>query len=72
MKIKKLGRVWLNGKAHFKSFAEFREIRKGKDAGKVEILIQATPARKLIVPKSAIKYFPIYEEEKDERDMVFP
>lgn len=38
LKISKPGRVWIPGdKGKFKPFTEFREIRKGKNKGKIEI-----------------------------------
>jgi len=56
------GRVWIpGGKGRWKPFTEFREIRKGKNRGKVEIIIRPSKPKKIVVEKSAIKLFPTYE-----------
>lgn len=61
----KPGRVWIENKGGgYKPFIEFREIRRGKDKGKFEIILQPSRPRKIIVPISAIKYFPTQEESK--------
>lgn len=66
MKINRPGRVWIPGdKGRFKPFSEFREIRKGKDKGKIEVIIQPSSPKKVVVEKSAIKYFPTYEGDDD-------
>ena len=57
----KPGRVWVPGKEQFKPFLDFREIRKGKNKGKIEIIIQPSQPKKIVVEKSAIKVFPTYE-----------
>lgn len=62
LKISKPGRVWIPGdKGKFKPFTEFREIRKGKNKGKIEITIQPSRPKKIVVDPSAIKFFPTFE-----------
>ena len=65
MKINKPGRVWIPGnKGRWKPFLEFREIRKGANRGKLEVVIEPARPKKIIVEKSAVKAFPTYEEAK--------
>ena len=63
MKIKP-GRVWIEGKGSgFKPFLKFREIRRGKNKGMIEVELQPMRPRKVLFEKSAIKAFPVWEEE---------
>ena len=55
----KPGRVWIPGsKGKFKPFLDFREIRKGKNKGKFEIILQPSRPKKIIVERDDIKFFP--------------
>ena len=64
MKINKPGRVWIPGdKGRWKPFLEFREIRKGLNRGKLEIVIEpAVKPKRIIVEKTAVKFYPTCKE----------
>ena len=51
--------VWVERKGCFKPFTEFRQIAKGKNRGKVEVLLPATPARKVLVDPGSIRSYPV-------------
>ena len=56
----KPGWVWLESKpGGWRPFLEFREIRKGKNAGKFEVLLPPQKPRKIIVERGAIRSFPV-------------
>ena len=55
----KPGRFWYEKKGNWRPFVQFREIRKGKNAGKFEVLLPAQPARKVIVERGKIRSFPV-------------
>lgn len=57
----KPGMVWLEGKGMFRPFLQFREIRKGRNTGKIEITLPAQPARKVLVDPSSIRRYPVVE-----------
>lgn len=52
------GWLWYEKKGRWRPFVEFREIRRGKNAGKFEVTLPAAPARKVIVERGVIKSFP--------------
>lgn len=55
----KPGWIWYEKKGNWRPFVQFREIRKGKNAGKFEVLLPAQPARKVIVERGKIRSFPV-------------
>ena len=55
----KPGWIWYEKKGRWRPFTEFREIRKGKNAGKFEVVLPAQPARKVIVERGKIRSFPV-------------
>lgn len=67
-KSNKPGWIWYEKKGRWRPFTEFREIRKGKNAGMFEVLLPATPARKVIVPRGAIRSFPVSVNVKGEQE----
>lgn len=55
----KAGLVWVpGGKGRFRPFMEFREIRKGRNKGRIEVLLPASDARRVIVDKESIRRYP--------------
>jgi len=61
--IKKPGLVWVPGDhGMFRPFVEFREIRKGKNRGRVEIILRPSKPKKIIVEKESIKAYPTYSK----------
>lgn len=58
----KPGRVEIPGKRV--SFSDFRQIRTGKNAGKIEVTIPPQKEQKLVVDQRDIKSFPTYTEDK--------
>ena len=55
----KPGWAWLEAKpSGWRPFTEFREIRKGNNAGKFEIVLPPRKSKKVIVERSAIRSFP--------------
>jgi len=62
LNIKKPGWVWVPGdKGKFRPFESFREIRKGKNRGKIEITLRPSHPKKIVVEKDAVRSFPVYE-----------
>lgn len=55
----KVGWVWVEKKGGFRPFTEFRQIQKGRDKGKVEITLPATPSRKVLVDPASIRSYPV-------------
>lgn len=55
----KPGWVWYEKKGNFRPFTEFRQIQKGKNKGKIEVLLPATPARKVLVDPGSIRSYPV-------------
>ena len=53
-------------KGRFKPFTDFRIINKGKNKGRVEIVLPARPERRIIVDREAIKSFPVQEVKTDD------
>lgn len=54
------GWVWIEKpKGQFKPFTEFRQIQKGKNRGKVEVTLPATPARRVLVDPGSIRSYPV-------------
>jgi hypothetical protein len=65
---KKTGWVWIeHPKGQFKPFTEFRQIAKGKNRGKVEVTLPATPARKVLVDPASIRSYPVTINPKGEQ-----
>jgi len=59
--IKKPGLVWVPGdRGMFRPFEQFREIRKGKNRGRVEIILRPSKPKKIIVDKESIRTYPTY------------
>jgi len=54
----KNGWVWVERKSQWQPFTDFREIRKGKNKGAVEVTLPARKERKIIVQKTAIRAYP--------------
>ncbi len=60
METRRAGWVWVPGdKGRFRPFTEFRQIIKGKDRGKIEVTIPATPSRKVLVDPASIRSYPV-------------
>lgn len=58
--MKKNGWVWVPGsKGKFKPFDEFHEITRGKNKGKLEVILQPSHPKRIIVDKSSIRSFPV-------------
>ena len=55
----KPGLCWIEGRNGFRPFVDFRQIIKGRDKGKIEIVLPATPKRKVLVDPESIKRYPI-------------
>jgi len=53
------GWLWEDHKGNWRPIVEFREIRKGKNAGKFEVTLPAAPSRKVIVERGVIRSFPV-------------
>ena len=54
----KPGWCWIKGKHSFRPFTEFRQIIKGKNKGKIEVILPATPSRKVLVDPASIRSYP--------------
>lgn len=68
----KPGWLWWNPKGRWRPFVEFREIRKGKNKGKFEVILPAQPARKVIVERGMIRSFPVdVKPVKDDEPGLF-
>ena len=52
------GWVWYEKKGSFRPFTEFRQIIKGKNKGKIEVTLPATPSRKVLVDPASIRSYP--------------
>jgi hypothetical protein len=55
----KPGWVWINGKGQWRPFVEWREIRKGRNKGKMEVVLPPMSGRRILVDRSAIKSYPV-------------
>ncbi|MFH2074227.1 MAG: hypothetical protein ABIJ57_02595 [Pseudomonadota bacterium] len=55
----KPGWVWYEKKGNFRPFTEFRHIAKGRNRGKVEVLLPAAPARRILVDPGSIRSYPV-------------
>lgn len=66
MNTTKPGWVWYEKKGNFRPFTEFRQIAKGKNKGKVEVLLPATPARRVLVDPTSIRSYPVTVNPKGE------
>lgn len=64
----KPGWLWYEKKGSFRPFTEFRQIQKGRNKGKVEITLPATPARKVLVDPSSIRSYPVQQTEAPETE----
>jgi len=60
----KSGLCWIEGKHGFRPFVDFRQIIKGLNKGKVEVVLPATPKRKVLVEPGSIKRYPVQEVTK--------
>ena len=64
----KHGWVWWEQKGRFKPFTEFRQIIKGKNKGKIEVTLPATPSRKVLVDPASIRSYPVTINPKGEQE----
>ena len=55
---KEIGLVVIPKKGHVLPFLEFREIRRGKNKGQLEVTIAGTRSRKVKVYPTAIRRYP--------------
>lgn len=62
------GWVWYEKKGSFRPFTEFRQIAKGRNKGKVEVTLPATPARKVLVDPASIRSYPVNINPKGEQE----
>jgi hypothetical protein len=60
----KPGRVYLNNKrCGFHPFTEFQQIQRGRDKGKIKVLIPAVSERWQIVSPESIKAYPVMVDD---------
>jgi len=59
----KPGLCWVEIKNGFRPFVDFRQIIKGRHKGKVEVVLPATPKRKVLVEPGSIKRYPVQIKE---------
>jgi len=55
----KPGLCWVETKNGFRPFVEFRHIIRGRNKGKVEVVLPARPSRKVLLEPGSIKRYPV-------------
>ena len=66
------GWVWYEKKGNWRPFKEFRQIQKGHNKGKIEVLLPATPARRVLVDPISIRSYPVSINPKGEEKSEEP
>ena len=61
----KPGSVLIKGKTKWHPFTEFRQIIKGRNRGKVEVVLPPVPERRVIVEPWEISKYPVREKEPE-------